>query len=88
MFISSGTVCLPIYSLVAGIFGVNLPYTWNLNHGYLFKWELTLLPNCYIEDKMWLLKFYIKVIDYGVHKLWKYNNVGVFHLLPTLSIPC
>ncbi|KAF9617542.1 hypothetical protein IFM89_037354 [Coptis chinensis] len=40
LFLSSGTVCLSIYSLVAGIFGMNIPYTWNDNHGYMFKWRL------------------------------------------------
>ncbi|KAK6138723.1 hypothetical protein DH2020_027534 [Rehmannia glutinosa] len=38
LFLSSGTVCLSIYSLVAGIFGMNIPYTWNENHGFMFKW--------------------------------------------------
>ncbi|KAK9097568.1 hypothetical protein Sjap_023065 [Stephania japonica] len=38
LFLSSGTVCISIYSLVAGIFGMNIPYTWNDNHGYMFKW--------------------------------------------------
>ncbi|GFP95868.1 magnesium transporter mrs2-i [Phtheirospermum japonicum] len=38
LFLSSGTVCLSIYSLVAAIFGMNIPYTWNENHGYMFKW--------------------------------------------------
>ncbi|KAF8030507.1 hypothetical protein BT93_E2828 [Corymbia citriodora subsp. variegata] len=38
LFLSSGTVCLSIYSLVAAIFGVNIPYDWNNNHGYMFKW--------------------------------------------------
>jgi magnesium transporter len=38
LFLSSGTVCLSIYSLVAGIFGMNIPYTWNNDHGYMFKW--------------------------------------------------
>ncbi|KAK4405812.1 Magnesium transporter MRS2-I [Sesamum angolense] len=38
LFLSSGTVCLSIYSLVAGIFGMNIPYTWNDDHGYMFKW--------------------------------------------------
>uniref|UniRef100_A0A2P2JN52 Magnesium transporter n=2 Tax=Rhizophora mucronata TaxID=61149 RepID=A0A2P2JN52_RHIMU len=38
LFLSSGTVCLSIYSLVAGIFGMNIPYTWNDDHGYVFKW--------------------------------------------------
>uniref|UniRef100_A0A7C9D333 Magnesium transporter n=1 Tax=Opuntia streptacantha TaxID=393608 RepID=A0A7C9D333_OPUST len=38
LFLSSGTVCLSVYSLVAGIFGMNIPYTWTDNHGYMFKW--------------------------------------------------
>ncbi|KAJ6721452.1 RNA SPLICING PROTEIN MRS2 MITOCHONDRIAL [Salix viminalis] len=38
LYLSSGTVCLTIYSLVAGVFGMNIPYTWNENHGYMFKW--------------------------------------------------
>ncbi|CAA7034801.1 unnamed protein product [Microthlaspi erraticum] len=36
--LSSGTVCSSIYSLVAGIFGMNIPYTWNDHHGYMFKY--------------------------------------------------
>ena len=38
LFLSSGTICLSIYSLVAGIFGMNIPYTWNEDHGFMFKW--------------------------------------------------
>ncbi|KAL2325171.1 hypothetical protein Fmac_024229 [Flemingia macrophylla] len=38
LFLSSGTVCLSFYSLAAAIFGMNIPYTWNDNHGYMFKW--------------------------------------------------
>ncbi|XP_054805731.1 magnesium transporter MRS2-I isoform X1 [Prosopis cineraria] len=38
LFLSSGTVCLSVYSLVAAIFGMNIPYTWNHQHGYMFKW--------------------------------------------------
>ncbi|XP_039155482.1 magnesium transporter MRS2-I-like [Eucalyptus grandis] len=40
LFLSSGTFCLSIYALVAGIFGVNIPYDGNNNHGYLFKWVM------------------------------------------------
>ncbi|KAM4116785.1 hypothetical protein ACJW30_02G075000 [Castanea mollissima] len=40
LFLSSGTVCLSIYSLIAGIFGVNIPYTWNNGYGYMFKWVI------------------------------------------------
>jgi magnesium transporter len=38
LFLSSGTVCLSLYSLVTAIFGMNIPYTWNEQHGYMFKW--------------------------------------------------
>ncbi|GAB2276401.1 Magnesium transporter MRS2-I [Dionaea muscipula] len=42
LFLSSGTVCLSIYSLVGAIFGMNIPYTWMNNHGYMFKWVVIL----------------------------------------------
>ncbi|GAB2282301.1 Magnesium transporter MRS2-I [Dionaea muscipula] len=38
LLVSSGTVCLSVYSLVSAIFGMNIPYTWRENHGYVFKW--------------------------------------------------
>lgn len=38
LFLCSGTVCLSVYSLVAAIFGMNIPYTWKTGHGYVFKW--------------------------------------------------
>ncbi|PKA56164.1 Magnesium transporter MRS2-I [Apostasia shenzhenica] len=38
LFLSSGTCALTLYSLVAGIFGMNIPYSWNDNHGYVFRW--------------------------------------------------
>ncbi|KEH23860.1 magnesium transporter MRS2-I [Medicago truncatula] len=42
LFLSSGTVCLSIYSLVAAIFGMNIPYTWKEGHAYVFKWVVIL----------------------------------------------
>ncbi|KAI9196972.1 hypothetical protein LWI28_028667 [Acer negundo] len=38
LFLSSGTVSLSIFSLITAIFGMNIPYTWNEHHGYMFKW--------------------------------------------------
>ncbi|KAL0551086.1 hypothetical protein IC582_010168 [Cucumis melo] len=38
LFLSSGTVCLSIYSLVTAIFGMNIPYTWKEDHEHVFKW--------------------------------------------------
>ncbi|GJX45614.1 magnesium transporter MRS2-I-like protein [Tanacetum coccineum] len=40
LFLLSGTVSLSVYSLVAAIFGMNIPYPWNDNHGYVFKWVI------------------------------------------------
>ncbi|KAL1816742.1 hypothetical protein DCAR_0521126 [Daucus carota subsp. sativus] len=38
LVLSSMNVSLSIYSLVTAIFGMNIPYTWTDNHGYVFKW--------------------------------------------------
>ncbi|KAG0474027.1 hypothetical protein HPP92_015342 [Vanilla planifolia] len=38
LFLSAGTCSLTLYSLAAGIFGMNIPYSWNDHHGYVFKW--------------------------------------------------
>ncbi|KAG6524972.1 hypothetical protein ZIOFF_014917 [Zingiber officinale] len=40
LFLSSGTVCLSLYALVAGVFGMNIPYSWNDGHGYVYKWVI------------------------------------------------
>ncbi|CAA7027119.1 unnamed protein product [Microthlaspi erraticum] len=42
LMLSSGTVCVSMYSMVAGIFGMNIPYKWNDDHGYIFKWPIDL----------------------------------------------
>lgn len=31
-------VAITVYSLVSGIFGMNIKFPWNDHHGYLFKW--------------------------------------------------
>lgn len=61
LFLSSGTVCLSLYSLVAGIFGMNIPYTWNENHGYIFKWVVL------ISGLVCALMF-VFVVAYARHK--------------------
>nr|GMD75825.1 magnesium transporter MRS2-I-like [Ipomoea batatas] len=40
LFLSSGMVAVSIYSLVTGILGMNIKFTWNEGHGYMFKWVL------------------------------------------------
>ncbi|CAM6014231.1 unnamed protein product [Sphagnum balticum] len=42
LVLSSATVVVAVYSLVAGIFGMNIPYLWNQNHSYVFKWVVIL----------------------------------------------
>ncbi|KAJ6321657.1 hypothetical protein OIU77_011683 [Salix suchowensis] len=61
LFLSSGTVCLSIYSLVAGIFGMNIPYTWNENHGYMFKWVV-------IVTGVFCASLFIVLMTYARHK--------------------
>ncbi|WOK92993.1 magnesium transporter MRS2-I isoform X1 [Canna indica] len=61
LFLSSGTVCLSLYSLVAGIFGMNIPYSWNDKHGYVFNWVVI------ISGVVCALVF-IFIIAYARHK--------------------
>ncbi|KAF4365758.1 hypothetical protein F8388_003427 [Cannabis sativa] len=61
LLLSSGTVCLSIYSLVAGIFGMNIPYTWNDNHGYMFKWVV-------IVTGIVCAFMFVLIISYARHK--------------------
>ncbi|KAK8936874.1 Magnesium transporter MRS2-I [Platanthera zijinensis] len=37
LFLSAATVALSLYSLVAGIFGMNIPFSWNQDHEDAFK---------------------------------------------------
>ncbi|KAJ3673322.1 hypothetical protein LUZ60_006696 [Juncus effusus] len=61
LFLSSGTVCLSLYSLVAGIFGMNIPYSWNSGHGYLYKWVVM------ISGFICIFVF-IAIVAYARHK--------------------
>ncbi|KAL0680766.1 hypothetical protein Bca4012_047613 [Brassica carinata] len=42
LMLSSGTICVSMYSMIAGIFGMRIPNTWNEDHGYVFKWVVSL----------------------------------------------
>ncbi|WOL03977.1 magnesium transporter MRS2-I isoform X1 [Canna indica] len=42
LFLSAATVSLSFYALVGGVFGMNIPYSWNDNHGYVFKWVVSI----------------------------------------------
>ncbi|KAL0437404.1 UNVERIFIED_CONTAM: Magnesium transporter MRS2-2 [Sesamum radiatum] len=60
LFLSSGTVCLSMYSLAAAVFGMN-PYPWRENHGYLFKWVVMLTV-------LACGSFFLSIITYARHK--------------------
>lgn len=60
LFLSAGTVCMSIYSLIAGIFGMNIPYTWN-DQGHTFKWVVI------ISAAMSAITF-ILIISYARYK--------------------
>ncbi|KAJ4753486.1 Magnesium transporter MRS2-I [Rhynchospora pubera] len=61
LFLSSGTVCISLYSLVAGIFGMNIPYTWNNDHSWVYKWVVS------VSGLISILVF-IVIITYARHK--------------------
>ncbi|KAI5061067.1 hypothetical protein GOP47_0023572 [Adiantum capillus-veneris] len=42
LVLSAGTVVMAIYAAVAGIFGMNIPYSWNKGYNYVFKWVVLL----------------------------------------------
>ncbi|KZV22900.1 dolichyl-diphosphooligosaccharide--protein glycosyltransferase subunit 2-like [Dorcoceras hygrometricum] len=61
LFLSSGTVCLCVYSLAAAIFGMNIPHPWRENHGFLFKWVVlvAVLGSGFL---------FLSIISYARHK--------------------
>ncbi|XP_059433188.1 magnesium transporter MRS2-I-like isoform X1 [Corylus avellana] len=61
LFLSSGTVCLSVYSLVAAIFGMNIPTIWNDGHGYVFKWVVILTG-------VVCASLFLFIISYARHK--------------------
>ncbi|XP_061992591.1 magnesium transporter MRS2-I-like [Rosa rugosa] len=61
LILSSGTVSLSMYSLVCGIFGVNIPYSWNEDHGYMFKWV------CIVTGIV-CFSVFIVIVAYARHK--------------------
>ncbi|VFQ87565.1 unnamed protein product [Cuscuta campestris] len=61
LFLSSGTVVMSIYSLVAGIFGMNIPFSWNESHGYMFKWVV-------VVTGVVCAMIFILIVYYARHK--------------------
>ncbi|XP_015868264.3 magnesium transporter MRS2-I isoform X2 [Ziziphus jujuba] len=61
LLLSSATVSISVYSLVAAIFGMNIPYTWKEGHGYVFKWVV-------IIAGIVCASLFISIISYARHK--------------------
>lgn len=61
LFLSSGTVCLSVYSLVAAIFGMNIPYTWKEGHAHMFKWVVILTGIA-------CASIFLSIISYARHR--------------------
>ncbi|CAK9197661.1 unnamed protein product [Sphagnum jensenii] len=61
LVLSSATVVVAVYSLVAGIFGMNIPYMWNQNHSYVFKWVV-------IVSGIVCVTIFIGVLGYARYK--------------------
>lgn len=61
LFLSSGTICLTVYSLVAAIFGMNIPHPWKKDHSYIFKWVVIIsgLASAFM---------FLAIIAYARHK--------------------
>ncbi|XP_072950876.1 magnesium transporter MRS2-I-like isoform X2 [Typha angustifolia] len=77
LFLSSATVCLTLYSLVAGIFGMNIPYSWNDGHGYIDKWVI-------IFGGASSLMLFISIIYYAKHKsYWFLISTGSLDSIST-----
>ncbi|KAJ8422614.1 hypothetical protein Cgig2_000239 [Carnegiea gigantea] len=68
LFLSSGTVCLSVYSLVAGIFGMNIPYTWMNDHGYMFKWVRLLVQHVVIITGLICAILFVIIVSYARFK--------------------
>lgn len=61
LFLSASTVCISLYSLVAGIFGMNIPYTWNTGYSWIFKWVVSI-------SGLFAIMVFIVIIAYARHK--------------------
>lgn len=61
LFLSSGTVSLSVYSLVAAIFGMNIPYHWKEGHSYMFKWVVILAGIA-------CASLFLSIVSYARHK--------------------
>lgn len=64
LFLNSGELSLALYSMVTGILGMNIPYSWNQDHGYMFKWVPTIKQYCMLQILSEIFKIKINNIVY------------------------
>ncbi|KAE9619146.1 hypothetical protein Lalb_Chr02g0150071 [Lupinus albus] len=55
LFLSSANFAVSFYALVTAIFGMNIPFSWNDDHDYMFKWVV--LVSAIISVLIFLLIF-------------------------------
>lgn len=61
LILSSATVVVALFSLVAGIFGMNIPFEWNENHAEAFTWVV-------VATSIACLVIFIAVLGYARYK--------------------
>jgi len=61
LILSSATVVVALFSLVAGIFGMNIPYEWNEDHSEAFTWVV-------VSTSIACLIIFIAVLGYARYK--------------------
>ncbi|XP_077247367.1 magnesium transporter MRS2-I-like isoform X2 [Tasmannia lanceolata] len=61
LFLTAGNVCLSIYDFVTSLMAMNVPFNWNNNHGYVFKWVV-------IVTGLMCASIYVLIISYAHYK--------------------
>ncbi|XP_077247371.1 magnesium transporter MRS2-I-like [Tasmannia lanceolata] len=61
LFLTAGNVCLSIYDFVTSLLAMNVPYNWNNNHGYMFKWVV-------IVTGLMCASIYVLIVSYARYK--------------------
>ncbi|GMP56200.1 hypothetical protein CsSME_00020773 [Camellia sinensis var. sinensis] len=59
LFLTSAGISVSLCSTMAGIFGANIPFTWNSNHSYVFKW-VVIVPVAFCTCIFILIIYYAR----------------------------
>lgn len=63
---------------------MNYEGTINYDHKWIKKTRRVGLWLKKILQLIWDSRYWLQAVDYGVHKLWEANNVGVINLLDSM----